>query len=289
MRTEGRPFERRGICLSGDMTRMMIHRIRRFSLLAWTLGWCAIAASGFSQSVDEDDVQELRAATRPAEGNRGAEVSKAAAMIVEQTNDFRAREGLKEVEVDAELSKTAQYFAQYMAKTDRYGHTADNKRPIERARGHGYEPCIVTENIAYQYSSAGFETEELAEQFVKGWKQSPGHRRNMLDADVTEIGVAVARSSDTGHYYAVQMFGRPRSQRIEFQIENESGMVVEYEVGERSYRLPPRYTRTHQICRPAKLTFDVPDREGRIATTRPGTGDRFVVVRENGEIHIQSK
>lgn len=37
--------------------------------------------------------------------------------------------------------------------------------------------CIVSENIAHQYNSLGFTTEELAEQFVQGWKNSPGHRK----------------------------------------------------------------------------------------------------------------
>ncbi len=35
-------------------------------------------------------------------------------------------------------------------------------------------------------------------------------RKNMLAPEVTETGVAVARSGKTGRYYAVQMFGRPR-------------------------------------------------------------------------------
>ena len=45
--------------------------------------------------------------------------------------------------------------------------------------------------------AAGFATEALGKAFVEGWKKSPGHRRNMLDADVTETGVAVARSDKT--------------------------------------------------------------------------------------------
>ena len=44
----------------------------------------------------------------------------------------------------------------------------------------------------------------------------------MLDADATETGISVARSEHTGYYYAVQMFGRPKSDAIEFQISNRS-------------------------------------------------------------------
>ena len=41
----------------------------------------------------------------------------------------------------------------------------------------------------------------------------------MLDPAVTETGVGVARSERTGDYYGVQMFGRPTTEMMEFQIE----------------------------------------------------------------------
>ena len=41
-------------------------------------------------------------------------------------------------------------------------------------------------------NSSGFTPKELADGFLEGWKQSPGHRKNMLDPDVTQIGVGVA-------------------------------------------------------------------------------------------------
>ena len=88
---------------------------------------------------------------------------------------------------------TAQAFADYMARTDRYGHTADGNQPSDRAKARGYDYCIVLENIAYAFNSEGFTGEKLAGQFVTGWQNSPGHRRNMLDPDVTETGVAVLK------------------------------------------------------------------------------------------------
>lgn len=43
-----------------------------------------------------------------------------------------------------------------------------------------------------------------------------GHRTNMLDADVVETGVAIAPRTYKGHsdYFAVQLFGRPRSASV---------------------------------------------------------------------------
>src|SRR5262249_14670175 len=156
---------------------------------------------------------------------------------------------------NAKLTETVRYFADYMASNDKYGHAADGEQPSDRAKKHGYAFCVIAENIAYEYKSTGFTTEELAKGFVEGWKNSPEHRKNMLDRDVTEIGVAIARSQKTGYYYAVQMFGRPESDQIKFQIINRSGVAVKYELAGEKFSLPPDYSRTHSQCRSGELTF----------------------------------
>ena len=92
-----------------------------------------------------------------------------------------------------------------MAATDMYGHEADGRQPWDRVRTQGYDYCEVAENIAYAWRTNGFSPEQLVNEFVQGWEHSPEHRKNMLNPDLTEIGVAVARSPDTGLYYAVQI------------------------------------------------------------------------------------
>jgi len=138
------------------------------------------------------------------------ELPKVVQRIVDRTNDFRKSEKREPVRVNAELTKAAEYFAKFMAESGKYGHEADGQKPADRAKKHGYDYCLVLENIAYLYNSEGFGTEDLAGGLIKGWQESPGHRKNMLDPDVIETGVAVARSEKTGYFYAVQMFGRPR-------------------------------------------------------------------------------
>jgi uncharacterized protein YkwD len=132
-------------------------------------------------------------------------------MILEDTNQFRRAEGLGGVKPGHALEKAARYFAGYMAASDRYGHSADGATPAQRAVAHGYDYCLVSENIAYQWNNTGFATAELARDFFEGWKKSPGHRRNMLEREATDTAVAVAKSPRTQRWYAVQMFGRPRS------------------------------------------------------------------------------
>jgi uncharacterized protein YkwD len=185
-----------------------------------------------AQSTDESQSETIKneGAKRTAPVSKTERVS---AAIVEKTNEFRDAQGLAPVERNKELSEAAQYFAEFMAKSGQYGHSADGNRPAERASKFGYEYCIVLENIAYQYNSAGFEEGELGAKFFEGWKESPGHRKNMLDVDVTQTGVAVAQSSDTGYYYAVQMFGRPKSQAIEFAVANQADNAVSYRIESR--------------------------------------------------------
>ncbi|MGD9646469.1 MAG: CAP domain-containing protein, partial [Pirellulales bacterium] len=170
-----------------------------------------------------------------------------------------------------------------------YGHTDNGQRPSQRASVKGYDYCIVAENIAYAFSSQGYLAEPLAERFVSGWQQSPEHRRNMLDPDVVETGVAVAQRKETGVYFAVQMFGRPKSQRVEFQIVNRAGQEITYEVGQRSFDLPPRVTMTHGRCRPVDVTFHWPAQDEPATTTRKATSGNALVVERGDDGGFQVK
>jgi hypothetical protein len=125
------------------------------------------------------------------------ELSAAEKMILSQTNAFRKQQQLDALKPNAKLNETAQDFADFMARTGKYGHTAAGKRPSERVGNHGYAYCLVAENIANQFRSTGFTADGLAKAFVSGWRNSPEHRKNMLDPDVTDIGVAIARRSDS--------------------------------------------------------------------------------------------
>lgn len=247
----------------------------------------------YGQTVDEGDAEAIQAPVISPQGKEATDMSELAKLIIRRTNELRQEEGLSTVEVNPKLTDTAQGFANYMARTNKYGHTADGNQPAERAKKHAYDYCILSENIAYQYSSTELTTAALAQEFFDGWKRSPEHRKNMLNADVTETGVAVAQSVETGYYYAVQMFGRPSSQRIEFQIANHSDATIQYAIGTRTFSLPPQYTRTHQRCGPAELTFQWPDgpdmapKQGR-KTLQPNNGERYTIIRqESGEFSVR--
>ncbi len=131
-------------------------------------------------------------------------------LVVAYTNDFRREQGRPPLAVNARLTNAARSFAGHLARTDQFSHTADGKQPSQRVSEHGYDWSAVAENIGWAFHSGGFDSEQLARQLVEGWKNSPGHRRNLLDPDVTEIGVGVAYGRRSGRYYGAQEFGRPR-------------------------------------------------------------------------------
>lgn len=208
-----------------------------------------------------------------------ADVAEAAEAVVAGTNALRQGERLPALRVEPRLARAAREFAAYMAKTTSYGHEADGRDPPARARAHGYDYCLVLENIAYHYDSRGFGTARLAHDIVEGWKASPPHRANLLNAIVTHVGVGIARSDRNGHYYTVQVLGLPRSASVKFEVRNESRREVRYRVGDEAYTVPARSLRTHEACGREALRFERP-----AGTFQPRSGDRFVITPEGDAV-----
>jgi uncharacterized protein YkwD len=223
---------------------------------------CVVAAAGAAQAA-------------PA---RSVDARAAVAAVVQKTNAFRAAHELGAVAPEARLAETAQRFAEYMAASDTYGHEADGRKPAQRAQAQGYEFCLVAENIAYQYSSSGFSTGDLADHLVAGWEDSPGHRRNLLLPQAVDIGVGLARSARTGRWYAVQVFGRPKGAASRFQIANRGDASVSYELDSEAFTLPPRGTRTHHGCFGGTVRLRWPDGAASPGF-EPRDGARYVVER----------
>jgi hypothetical protein len=123
--------------------------------------------------------------------------------IVEFVNSQRLAHGRSRLESDSMLGRAARAHSQAMARISFFSH----RSPVQgleqcddrvRAAGGSFE--AVGENIAALAQSA------TAADFVQGWIKSPGHRRNLLDADWKSTGVGIARASD-GKVYATQLFG----------------------------------------------------------------------------------
>ena len=249
--------------------------------LAWAALITCVVWLPYSQA---QQVQQPSAATsrtrNAAERPVRSDTAEAARLVIALTNDLRRQHNLPPTGPAPQLASTARYFADFMARTAKYGHSADGQQPAARAKRFGYEYCIVAENIANLFRSDGIGTEELARRLVEGWKNSPEHRQNMLDSNVTETAVAVAQSASTNHYYAVQLFGRPLSQSIEFRVANQAGGAVEYKLDGQTFQLPVRTTNTHQICKLGNIEL-----LGK--TLQPANGQKIVVVNDQNGPRLQ--
>jgi cysteine-rich secretory family protein len=146
----------------------------------------------------------------------------------------------------------------------------------------------VGENLASIFDTQGFDAQDYAERAIKGWEESPGHRKNMMLPYVTEIGVAVARASATEpKYIAVQLFGRPETTKYTFKITNLSGREVAYAFEEQANTVSPREIITHSACLPGTIEFDIGEkagavsryetRGGQVFTVKPGVGGAVTV------------
>jgi uncharacterized protein YkwD len=269
----------------GFHRRNAMHASSFFVLLAGTfltlqcLG--LVSAASAAANIAPERVSNVAAARAP-------DLAHVTDLIVHRTNELRASQNVASTEMNMQLARAAQGFAEFMARSDQHGHEVDGSTPAARAKQRGYNFCMVSENIGFQFDSAGFAADELARRFVDGWRNSPGHRKNMLDPDAMEIGAAVARSTRTGRYYAVQMFGRPQSAQFAFEIANEAGASVHYRLGTRTFELPPRAIRTHQQCRSVELVLQVGRADGQ-TSAQPRSGERFAVVRDDSGLRLSRR
>jgi uncharacterized protein YkwD len=127
-----------------------------------------------------------------------------AAEVVRYTNEQRVRNGLPALVSSPRLMEAARLHAQQMAQFQRMDHTIIGaKYPTlnSRLQAVGYAYRNAAENVAWN--------NQTAQGVVAGWMKSSGHRANILDPVLTEIGAAMARSVK-GEPYWIQVFGTPR-------------------------------------------------------------------------------
>jgi uncharacterized protein YkwD len=98
---------------------------------------------------------------------------------------YRANNGLGTVTLDPELMRLAEEHSRNMAARDKVDHNV-GKAFNQRVRGGKADAKVAVENV-----SAGYHT--LAEAF-SGWRDSPPHRANLLNRNVTRMGIAASYS-----------------------------------------------------------------------------------------------
>jgi uncharacterized protein YkwD len=140
------------------------------------------------------------AAAAPASGT--SRYSSTESRIFDLINAERRRQGLSPVVYNPQLDRMAKIQAENMARFQKMSHNLpESSLPTlgDRARYVGYTFGRIEENVALGYPDA--------ESVVRGWMSSTGHRRNILDRNVSETGIGIARSSAGGLYFC-QVFGK---------------------------------------------------------------------------------
>jgi uncharacterized protein YkwD len=138
----------------------------------------------------------------PAATTANGRLGRTEARILGLINAERSHRGLPVLVYNDQLNEMATIQAKNMARFQKMSHVlpnADLPTLGDRARHVAYPFGRLAENVALGYPDA--------ETVVQGWMNSKGHRANILNSEVAETGIAIARSSAGGLYYC-QVFGR---------------------------------------------------------------------------------
>lgn len=105
-------------------------------------------------------------------------------------NKYRREKGLKPLTLNPQLSEAAKAHSRDLAKWDRISHYgSDGSNPWDRVKRAGYPAKVAAENVG----TGQIDFSEV----LKGWKESPGHNKNLLLADANEMGLALVQDPKT--------------------------------------------------------------------------------------------
>jgi hypothetical protein len=147
-----------------------------------------------------------------------ADVTKTA--LIKMANSDRQEKGIAPLVESEILDQAALLKAQDMLANDYFAHTS----PL------GTEPWYWFGQAGYDYRYAG---ENLAigflesEEVNQAWLDSASHRKNILNGNYTEIGLAVLSGEFEGHQttVVVQLFGKPASSQVAV-VQNQLTAVL---------------------------------------------------------------
>ncbi len=105
-------------------------------------------------------------------------------------NNARKSRGLRALCVHPALQRAARTHSADMINRDYFSHGSVGTR----LKRHGYDWRVYGENIAWGSGSRG-----SADSIFKGWMNSSGHRRNILDGRFREVGIGAVTGNYKGH------------------------------------------------------------------------------------------
>lgn len=104
--------------------------------------------------------------------------------LLEATNKKRAEGGLTPLNINPALDKAAQAKADDMKAKNYWAHdTPDGRKPWDFIPKAEYDYKKAAENLAYGFSDSS--------STVSGWMNSAGHRKNLMDNDLADVGFGI--------------------------------------------------------------------------------------------------
>jgi uncharacterized protein YkwD len=138
--------------------------------------------------------------------------------LLEDANRERVAQGLAPLRWNANLAAAAHAHALLMAQRNTLSHQFSGEAPLQdRVRSAGARFTEVAENVAEGPS---------AEMIHASWMHSPPHRANLLDPELTDIGISIA-------------VGAPGSNRVAmlFAVQDFSQAVEELSLNEQEHQV----------------------------------------------------
>ncbi|MBQ8173858.1 MAG: SafA/ExsA family spore coat assembly protein [Clostridia bacterium] len=118
--------------------------------------------------------------------------------VIRLVNAERAKNGLKALSYDWQLSRVARYKSQDMKDNRYFSHTSPvYGSPFQMIKSFGISYRSAGENIA--------KGQATPQAVVNAWMNSSGHRANILNASYTHIGVGYVAD---GKYWTQMFIGK---------------------------------------------------------------------------------
>lgn len=130
--------------------------------------------------------------------NTASQISAYEQKVIDLTNQERSKNGLKPLILDTELSKVAREKSKDMQGNGYFSHTSPTYgSPFDMMKKFGISYKAAGENIAMG--------QRTPEEVVQAWMNSEGHRKNILNASFTHIGVGHIAE---GNYWTQMFIGK---------------------------------------------------------------------------------
>ena len=124
------------------------------------------------------------------------------AAVYNKANEERVKHGLPELAWASDIAEVARRHSEDMAVKGYFAHVNQEEETVSaRLEKAGVVFVVSAENL---FMSNAFT--EIADKSVRGWMNSPSHRDNLLNADVTDTGVGIHKAPKGRDYYITQIF-----------------------------------------------------------------------------------